>query len=185
MYHQTSNADTERLFRVNLLSHFVLIREFLPGMLHQRKGHIVTMASMASFTAGAGLLDYCCSKVGALYLNDGIRAECLSRYPNGETICTTSVHPYWHATGIIPETAFEKLRKRGFRVDPASNVSDVVVKQVVKGKSGRLYVPEKLKWVDGIRTLPVWMLDVMSGAWKGQNSASFKPGQGRGATDDL
>jgi all-trans-retinol dehydrogenase (NAD+) len=36
-----------------------------------KKGHIVTIASMASFFAAPGLLDYCCSKVGALYLNDG------------------------------------------------------------------------------------------------------------------
>lgn len=61
----------ERLFKVNLTSHFVLIREFLPAMLQMKKGHIVTIASMASFFAAPGLLDYCCSKVGALYLNDG------------------------------------------------------------------------------------------------------------------
>jgi all-trans-retinol dehydrogenase (NAD+) len=68
---QTSNADCERLFKVNLLSHFVLIREFLPGMLRQKKGHIVTIASMASFVAAPGILDYSCSKVGALYLSEG------------------------------------------------------------------------------------------------------------------
>jgi short-subunit dehydrogenase len=41
-------------------------------MLKMRKGHIVAIASMASFFAAPGLLDYCCSKVGALYLNDGM-----------------------------------------------------------------------------------------------------------------
>lgn len=56
---------------MNLISHFVLIREFLPGMLRKRKGHIVTIASMASFVAAPGLLDYCCSKVGALYVSEG------------------------------------------------------------------------------------------------------------------
>jgi all-trans-retinol dehydrogenase (NAD+) len=84
-------------------------------MLRKNKGHIVTIASMASFAAAPGLLDYCCSKVGALFLSEGksclspqiyvaiksslplirsgIRAECLTRYPGGEGICTTSVHP--------------------------------------------------------------------------------------------
>jgi all-trans-retinol dehydrogenase (NAD+) len=57
--------------KVNLTSHFILIKEFLPGMLAAQKGHIVTIASMASFVAAPGLLDYACSKVGALYLNDG------------------------------------------------------------------------------------------------------------------
>jgi all-trans-retinol dehydrogenase (NAD+) len=49
-----------------------LIREFLPGMLRKKKGHIVTIASMASFVAAPGLLDYCCSKVGALFVSEGI-----------------------------------------------------------------------------------------------------------------
>jgi|TARA_R110002003_G_scaffold2375_2_gene24197 short-subunit dehydrogenase len=68
---QTSNAECEKLFKVNLISHFVLIREFLPGMLRNKKGHVVTIASMASFVAAPGLLDYCCSKVGALYVSEG------------------------------------------------------------------------------------------------------------------
>jgi all-trans-retinol dehydrogenase (NAD+) len=49
----------------------VLIRGFLPGMLERRKGHIVTVASMASFVPAPGLIDYCCSKVGELYLSEG------------------------------------------------------------------------------------------------------------------
>jgi all-trans-retinol dehydrogenase (NAD+) len=70
-YFQTSNAECEKLFKVNLTSHFTLIREFLPGMLRKEKGHIVTIASMASFVAAPGLVDYCCSKVAALYISEG------------------------------------------------------------------------------------------------------------------
>jgi short-subunit dehydrogenase len=40
-------------------------------MLEMKKGHVVTIASTASFVAAPGLVDYCCSKVAALYLNDG------------------------------------------------------------------------------------------------------------------
>lgn len=40
-------------------------------MLRMKKGHIVTIASMASFVAAPGLVDYCCSKVGALYISEG------------------------------------------------------------------------------------------------------------------
>jgi all-trans-retinol dehydrogenase (NAD+) len=40
-------------------------------MLRRKKGHIVTIASMASFAVAPGLLDYCCSKVGALFLSEG------------------------------------------------------------------------------------------------------------------
>lgn len=74
--HDLSAAQVDRLFKVNITSHFVLIKEFLPGMLASRKGHIVTIASMASFVAPPGLLDYACTKVAALYLNDGKSRPC-------------------------------------------------------------------------------------------------------------
>jgi all-trans-retinol dehydrogenase (NAD+) len=165
---------TEKLFKVNLISHFALIKEFLPGMLNQQKGHIVTMASLASFAAGAGMLSYCCSKVAALYLSEGIRSECLTRYPGGEAICTTSVHPSWHATGIIKETELDKLKKHGYKVGPASDVSDAVVEQVLKGKSGRLCVPKSAAVFEWIRTLPLWAQDVLKGQWRRKGKKNMK-----------
>ncbi|KAF2107397.1 hypothetical protein BDV96DRAFT_298962 [Lophiotrema nucula] len=160
---ETSNEQCEKLFQVNLISHFVLIREFLPDMLKMKKGHIVTIASMASFHAAPGLLDYCCSKVGALYLNDGIRAECLTRYPGGEGICTTSVHPSWHQTGILNSTVTKTLQKHGIVPDPAINVSKLVVDQVLAARSGRLHVPLSEESKSGIRYWPMWYQDMMMG----------------------
>jgi all-trans-retinol dehydrogenase (NAD+) len=159
---ETTNRECEKLFKVNLISHFVLIREFLPGMLSMKKGHIVTIASMASFVAAPGLLDYCCSKVGALFVSEGIRAECLTRYPGGEGICTTSIHPSWHATGIL-KGAEKALNKHGIYPDPPSNVSNVVVEQVLKGRSGRVIVPKREEGKTGVRHWPMWAQDLMFG----------------------
>ncbi|PSN69342.1 NAD(P)-binding protein [Corynespora cassiicola Philippines] len=159
---ETTNEQTERLMKVNLLCHFVLIREFLPGMLKRNKGHIVSVASMASFVAAPGLVDYCVSKVGALYLNDGIRAECMSRYPGGEGICTTSVHPSWHATGIIKGSE-KLLEKYGVKPDPPNKVSDAILEQVLKGKSGRLIVPTTEARKAMLRSWPLWLQDILIG----------------------
>ncbi|KAJ4297993.1 hypothetical protein N0V90_005892 [Kalmusia sp. IMI 367209] len=158
----TSNEATERIFKINIIAHFTLIREFLPGMLRMRKGHIVTVASMLSFFSGDSLVDYACTKIGALYLNDGIRAECLSRYPGGEGICTTSVHPGWYDTGII-RGARDVLAKRGIVPRSPVEVSDRVVEQVLKARSGRLVVPAHVEMFTGIRSLPLWFQDVASG----------------------
>jgi all-trans-retinol dehydrogenase (NAD+) len=143
-------------------------------MLSQQKGHIVTMASMASFIAGGGMLSYCCSKVAALYLSDGIRSECLTRYPGGEAICTTSVHPSWHATNIAKASEFEKLRKMGHTVGVASDVSDVVVAHVLKGKSGTLFVPKIGAVLAWNRSLPLWVQDIIKGEWRGKKKRSLK-----------
>jgi all-trans-retinol dehydrogenase (NAD+) len=165
-------------------------------MLRKNKGHIVTVASMASFVAAPGLLDYCCSKVGALYLSEGqsrlalnypisvrlhnslhynlgIRAECLGRYPGGEGICTTSVHPSWHQTGIL-KGGEASLTKFGIVPDPPKNVSDLVVSHVLSGKSGRLCVPKAEEGKTGVRGWPLWARDIVLGnVWQRKDTFSF------------
>ncbi|KAF2636490.1 NAD(P)-binding protein [Massarina eburnea CBS 473.64] len=179
---ETTNEETQRLFQINLISHFVLIREFLPAMLRQGKGHIVTIASMASFVAVPGLLDYSCSKIGALYLSDGIRAECLQRYPGGEGIRTTSVHPSWHATGIIKGVE-STLRKHGVTLGVATDVSDRVVDRVLKGRSGILYIPSSHERLAGLRFLPTWTTDLVYGlVWKKKQKESFLLGSSKETT---
>jgi short-subunit dehydrogenase len=153
----------------------VLIRAFLPDMLAQKKGHIVSIASMASFVAAPGLIDYCISKIGVLYLTEGIRAECLSRYTGGSSICTTSIHPSWHQTGILKNVDKSVLEKHGIVPDPPTNVSDVVVEQVLKGRSGRICVPKNQERYMGIRNRPQWAQDLALGlvGGKGERKASL------------
>ncbi|KAH0845786.1 hypothetical protein AYO21_11211 [Fonsecaea monophora] len=151
---------TDRIFKVNIASHFILIKEFLPGMLRAKKGHVVTIASMASFFAAPGLVDYCCTKVAALYLNEGLRTELRTYHENGKCIQTTSVHPSWHATGIVKPVA-AKLEQAGIRCDPASNVSDAVVEQVLAGRSGQIFMPRTEESNAGLRNWPVWLQDTM------------------------
>ncbi|KIW15142.1 hypothetical protein PV08_05187 [Exophiala spinifera] len=151
---------TERIFKVNIACHFILIKEFLPAMLKAKKGHIVTIASMASFVTAPGLVDYCCTKVGALYLNDGLRAELKHFYENGDCIQTTSVHPSWHDTGIVKPYA-HILERNGVRMDPASNVSDAVIEQVLASRSGRIFMPRREEGNTSIRSWPVWLQDAL------------------------
>ncbi|KAJ4355977.1 uncharacterized protein N0V89_004002 [Didymosphaeria variabile] len=173
----TSNEETERLFKINIIAQFALIREFLPGMLRMRKGHVVTIASMASFWVSEGLVDYSCTKTGALYLNDGLRAECLRTYEGGEGICTTSVHPSWYQTGILAGVE-EALAKQGIKPRPPVEVADAVVEQVLKARSGRLVVPRKSEmWAD-IRYYPKWVQDAASGLIWSKNRSRFQAASG-------
>ncbi|KAJ4340670.1 hypothetical protein N0V87_002331 [Didymella glomerata] len=170
---ETSNAESQRLIQVNLMSHFVLIRAFVPDMLKQRKGHVVSIASMASFVAAPGLIDYCISKIGALYLTEGLRAECLAHYPNGRSICTTSIHPSWHQTGILKNAGKDLLDKHGIVPDPPSRVSDVVVEQVLAGRSGRICVPKDQERHMGVRNWPRWAQDMVFGLVFSKKSETF------------
>ena len=56
------DEQIERIFKINILSHFWTVRTFLPNMMKHEKGHIVEIASLAGY---AGLLkqtDYCATK---------------------------------------------------------------------------------------------------------------------------
>ncbi|KAJ9603544.1 hypothetical protein H2200_011730 [Cladophialophora chaetospira] len=140
----TKSELNDRIFKVNIACHFVLIKEFLPAMLKAKKGHIVQIASMASFMAAPGL-----------------RAELrLHHGAEGRTIQTTSVHPSWHSTGIVKPFE-ERLEKFGIKCDPASNVSDAVVKQVLAGRSGRIFMPRTEEAKAEVRSYPLWLQDVM------------------------
>ena len=61
--------------KVNTIGHMHNIREFLPAMIKNKKGHIVTIASIAGLCGSAGLADYCASKHGAVGLNESLRYE--------------------------------------------------------------------------------------------------------------
>lgn len=61
----------EKIFRVNLLSHWATVGAFLPAMLKAKKGHVVTMASAATFVSVAGITDYCATKAGLIAFHEG------------------------------------------------------------------------------------------------------------------
>jgi all-trans-retinol dehydrogenase (NAD+) len=67
----TTEEDLEKIFKVNLLSHWAMIKEFLPSMIENKKGHIIGVASLASYTVVPGIVDYGATKVGVLALYEG------------------------------------------------------------------------------------------------------------------
>jgi short-subunit dehydrogenase len=68
-------AKIRQTFEVNTISHFFMVREFLPSMVKRNHGHVITIASMASFVALGEMVDYCCSKASALAFHEGLSQE--------------------------------------------------------------------------------------------------------------
>lgn len=75
-----TEAEIRRTFDVNTISHFLLVKEFSPAMIRRNHGHIVTIASMASFLVHAQNVDYTCTKASALAFHEGLAQELKSRY---------------------------------------------------------------------------------------------------------
>jgi len=72
---ETEIEDFDRTLLVNLSSQFAFVRAFLPDMRARKRGHIVTIGSIADHQAFAGNAAYAASKFGARALHEVLREE--------------------------------------------------------------------------------------------------------------
>ncbi|KAH7323728.1 hypothetical protein BKA65DRAFT_407336 [Rhexocercosporidium sp. MPI-PUGE-AT-0058] len=141
-------------FEVNTMAHFWMTKEFLPAMIKKNHGHVVTIASMASYLVHAQNVDYSCSKASALAFHEGLASELRSRY-KAPNVRTTVVNPGWIRTPLI-----EKLTSDPRFTDPvleAEDVSSTIVAQVISGRGGQLVLPKSFNVATTIRAWPSWL----------------------------
>ncbi len=70
-----SEQDFRSMMDVNLVAPYMFIREFLPAMLAARRGHIVTIGSVADRAAFPGNSGYSATKFGVRAMHEVLRAE--------------------------------------------------------------------------------------------------------------
>jgi all-trans-retinol dehydrogenase (NAD+) len=97
---ELSEIMIDKTLQVNTISHLHTIKEFLPGMITGKRGHIVTIASMAGLAASPGLSDYSASKYGAVAIDEAVRLE-LNKNGHSSYIKTTCICPYFISTGMF------------------------------------------------------------------------------------
>jgi NAD(P)-dependent dehydrogenase (short-subunit alcohol dehydrogenase family) len=68
----TSDEWLRKIYDVNLISNFYTVKAFVPHMVKKNKGHIVTVASTASYVGVGGMADYCSTKAGVLSFHEGL-----------------------------------------------------------------------------------------------------------------
>lgn len=162
----------ERTFQVNALALFWTVRAFLPGMIHQGKGHVVNIASAAGLGGTARLTDYCASKHAAVGFDESLRLE-LKRL--GHPIRTTVVCPFYIDTGM-----FKGVKTRFPWLLPILKPEYVVgrILGAVEGNRARLIMPRFLMILPLVRMLPPGPFDALMGFF-GVNR-SMDEFQGRG-----
>ena len=100
-----SLKEIQETFNVNTISHACIISKVLNIMCRRNSGHIVTIASIASFISGANNGDYAGSKFALRGWHEAMRMEIKKSGKNG--VHTTIVHPY-----IINTTLFKGVSHR-------------------------------------------------------------------------
>ncbi|KAG8511625.1 Estradiol 17-beta-dehydrogenase 11 [Galemys pyrenaicus] len=117
----TEDPQIEKTFEVNVLAHFWTTKAFLPAMMSNNHGHIVTVASAAGHIAVPYLMAYCSSKFAAVGFHQTLTEELNAYGKNG--IKTSCLCPNFINTGFIknpstslgptlePEEVVNKLMK--------------------------------------------------------------------------
>lgn len=65
----------ENTFAVNILAHYWTIKAFLPDMIRQKRGHIVTIASVTGMVGIYGCTDYSATKFACIGLHESLFCE--------------------------------------------------------------------------------------------------------------
>ncbi|XP_054287080.1 17-beta-hydroxysteroid dehydrogenase 13-like [Macrosteles quadrilineatus] len=146
-------ADIKAVIDVNLLSHFWMLKEFLPSMKERNSGHIVAIASMASFVGDSAGSAYIASKFGVRGLMKVVHSEVKFKH----NINTTTVYPYFI------NTSADYVNEWKLRV-PAIPIEDVVDATIagVQRNQVSVFVPSSFEYsVKLLDLLPVRSLERM------------------------
>ncbi|KAL9105528.1 MAG: hypothetical protein Q9227_009325 [Pyrenula ochraceoflavens] len=158
----TSEAYLHKIFAVNLFSHYLTVQAFLPEMLARDKGHIVTIASTASFITIPTIVDYNATKAGALSFHEGLTAEIRALHKK-KGVLTSVVHPHWTLTNMTKGWKEKIEYSEGGMMTPEA-VAERVVEQVMGCKGGRVVLPEYMAWLANLRSWAGWRQEILRDA---------------------
>nr|XP_046263600.1 epidermal retinol dehydrogenase 2-like isoform X2 [Scatophagus argus] len=113
----------EKTVEVNTMAHFWTYKAFLPAMIANNHGHLVSIASTAGLIGVNGLADYCASKFAAVGFAESVGLELLATGKDG--VKTTIVCPYFINTGM-----FDGCQTKWPRLLPILN-PDYVAKKII------------------------------------------------------
>jgi len=154
---ETPDEKIEKTMAVNTLSLFWTTKAFLPAMIRQKSGHIVTIASAAGIIGVRGLTDYCASKFAAVGFDESLRMELRAiKSP----VKTTVICPFFIDTGMFKgvKTRFPLLLPI---LKPEKAVKRIV-KAILKNRK-RLIMPRFANWVLLLRLFPLGFVDAVTG----------------------
>ncbi|XP_072298064.1 epidermal retinol dehydrogenase 2-like [Eucyclogobius newberryi] len=152
----------EKTMEVNTMAHFWMYKAFLPAMIANNHGHLVSIASSAGLLGVNGLADYCASKFAAVGFAESIALEMLAIGKSG--VKTTIVCPYFINTGM-----FDGCQTKWPRLMPILD-PDYAVKKILKAvltDQAYLLMPRSMYAITGLKSIISTKLGLLLGEYLG------------------
>ena len=148
-----------RIFGVNCMAHWFTVQQFLPRMIQLNKGHVITIASLASFIGLPTGADYAATKAGALAFHEALAGEIKHHYKS-TNIITTIVHPDFVNTPLLNEIA-DQLQRSGVKFLTSDVIADAVIKGIKSRRGSQIIIPERATIATGLRGMPTWIQELL------------------------
>jgi all-trans-retinol dehydrogenase (NAD+) len=150
---ECSDDQIERTMKVNTMALFWVSKAFLPQMIENGRGHLVTISSAGGILGTPGLADYSASKFAAFGFDEALRGEFKKK---GIPIRTTVVCPFFIDTGMFAgvKTKYPLLLpilREGY-------AADRIIGAIERNRA-RLWMPPIVYSVPLLRALPVSLMD--------------------------
>ena len=152
----TTEAENRWLFDINQLSHYILAREFVPSMVKNNHGSIISVASLAGYTGVTGNSDYAASKSAVISFHETLTAELVVCH-QAPKIRTLLVTPAWVRTPLVGDMKPQGNQFFMYMLEPET-LAEAMVKKVLAGESGQIILPGVFTLlVSTMRAMPSWM----------------------------
>ncbi|XP_055345535.1 epidermal retinol dehydrogenase 2-like [Paramacrobiotus metropolitanus] len=131
---ETADERLEKTMQVNAVAHFWTVKAFLPSMISNNHGHIVTISSMAGRFALPRLVDYCASKFAATGFHESLQMEL--ELLGKTAVKMTNVQPFFITTGMFTgvETSINPWVQNVMPLLSPDYVADTVVEAILLNK---------------------------------------------------
>ncbi|XP_054845729.1 estradiol 17-beta-dehydrogenase 11-like [Eublepharis macularius] len=133
----TEDHEIQKTFEVNILAHYWTSKAFLPTMMRNNQGHIVTVASAGGHIVAPFVVTYCSSKFAAVGFHRALTQELIALKKNG--VKTSCVCPMFINSDFV--------KNPSARLMPPLEPEEVA-KQVMEGiltNQRMIFVPPLLK----------------------------------------
>ncbi|KAF2834795.1 NAD(P)-binding protein [Patellaria atrata CBS 101060] len=150
-----SASDIRTTFAVNTLSHYHLARAFLPSMVKQNHGMLVTVASVSGCLLAPSMTLYGASKAAAIAFHEGLAAE-LATVLAAPRVRTVLVAP-GHTATALAEGFDAGDGWLMYALDPET-VGRAIVDAVMEGRSREFVLPLGNHWIVAVvGVVPAWV----------------------------